>query len=93
MAKGSNIHLTCRYNPSPPVSKVQWIKDGTMIAQNASVVINDPRVKINHYNGSQTQLSITAATARDAGNYNCSVTYGIGSSWETRLIVVGGECV
>ncbi|CAH3163880.1 unnamed protein product, partial [Pocillopora meandrina] len=69
LAKGSNIWLICRYEASPPVSEVQWIKEGTEIAGNTSVLINDSRVTILSFNESQIQLSITAASLKDGRNY------------------------
>lgn len=87
------MYLTCRYNPSPLISKVQWIKDGIVIAQNTSVIIKDPRMNITFYNESQTQLSIKTATTKDAGTYICNVTYGSDSTSETKIVFIGSECV
>ena len=74
VAKGSNIRLICRYDASPPVSEVQWIKDGTVITGNTSKLINDSRVTIPSFNENQIQLIITAASLKDGGNYTCRVT-------------------
>ena len=74
VAKGSNIRLICRYDASPPVSEVQWIKDGTVITGNTSKLINDSRVTIPSFNENQIQLTITAASLKDGGNYTCRVT-------------------
>ena len=91
VAKGNDILLTCGYDVSPPTSIVQWIKDGTIIARNASVEINDSRVTIPYYNESQVQLLIrNATTSRDAGNYTCNVTNDIGDSSDTTIIVIEG---
>ena len=90
MAKGSNIRLICRYEASPPVSKVQWIK-GTVIARNTSMLINDSRVTIPSFNESQIQLSITAASLKDGGNYTCKVTNILGSTRDTTMIIIKGK--
>ena len=60
VVKGRQLLLTCQYDALPPVFEVQWEKDGTVIARNASVEINDSLVTIPHYNESQVQLEITA---------------------------------
>ena len=90
VAKGSNIRLICRYEAPPPVSKVQWIKDGTVIAGNASKMMNDSRVTIPSFNESQIQLSISAASLKDGGNYTCSVTNILNSTQYTTLIIIAG---
>ena len=90
MAKGSNIRLICRYEASPPVSKVQWIK-GTVIARNTSMLINDSRVTIPSFNESQIQLSITAASLKDGGNYICKVTNNLNSTQDTTMIIIKGK--
>ena len=87
---GQEILLTCHYNALPLLSEVKWEKNGTLLAQNASVEINDSRVTIPHYNESQVQLSINASTSEDAGNYTCLVTNDIGSSSNTTIIVIQG---
>ena len=91
VAKGSNIQLICRYEASPPVSEVQWIKEGTLIARNTSVLINDSRVTIPSFNESQIQLSITAASLKDGGNYTCKVTNILGSMQDTTMIIIKGK--
>ena len=91
LAKGSNIWLICRYEASPPVSEVQWIKEGTLIAGNTSVLINDSRVRIPSFNESQIQLSITAASLKDGGNYTCKVTNILGSTRDTTMIIIKGK--
>ena len=91
LAKGSNIWLICRYEASPPVSEVQWIKEGTVIVRNTSVQINDSRVTIASFNESQIQLSITAASLRDGGNYTCKVTNILGSTRDTTMIIIKGK--
>ena len=82
--------LTCQYDTSPPVSEVQWEKDGTVVARNSSVEINDSRVNIPHYNQSQVQLLINATTPQDAGNYTCLVINGIGNSSDTTSVISQG---
>ena len=89
--KGSNIRLICWYEASPPVSEVQWIKDGTVIARNTSMLINDSRVKIPSFNASQIQLLITAASLKDGGNYTCKVTNILNSTQDTTMIIIEGE--
>ena len=87
---GKQTLLTCRYNALPPVSEVRWIKDGTVIARNAIVKINDSRVTIPHHNETQVQLSITATTSQDAGNYTCLVTNDVGNSSDTISMISQG---
>ena len=84
------ILLTCQYDALPPVSEVQWEKDGTVIARNDSVEINDSRITIPHYNESQVQLKINITKSQDAGNYTCNVTNGVGNSSDTTVIVIEG---
>ena len=91
MAKGSNIRLICRYEASPPVSEVQWIKEGTVIVRNTSVQINDSRVTIPSFNESQIQLSITAASLKDGRNYTCKVTNILGCTRDTTMIIIKGK--
>ena len=91
LAKGSNIWLICRYEASPPVSEVQWIKEGTVIVRNTSVQINDSRVRIPFFNESQIQLSITAASLKDGRNYTCKVTNILGSTRDTTMIIIKGK--
>lgn len=91
--KGRQLLLTCWYNASPPVAEVQWKKDGTEIARNASVEINDSRLTIPHYNRSQVQLSINATTPQDAGNYTCLVINDAGNSSDTTSIIIQGMCL
>ena len=82
--------LTCQYNALPPVSEVQWEKDGTVLARNSSVKINDSRVAIPQYNRLQVQLSIDATTPQDAGNYTCLVINDIGNSSVTTSMISQG---
>ena len=91
LAKGSNIWLICRYEGSPPVSEVQWIKEGTVIVRNTSVQINDSRVTIPFFNESQIQLSITAASLKDGRNYTCKVTNILGSTRDTTMTIIKGK--
>ena len=88
--KGGQLLLTCQYNALPPVSEVQWEKDGTVIARNASVEINGSLVTIPHYNESQVQLEITATKTQDAGHYTCLVINDIGNSSNTTSVVIQG---
>jgi len=69
---------------------VQWEVNGTLIARNASLAINDSQVTIPHYDCSQVQLSITATTPRDAGDYTCLVINGVGNSSDTVSVIVQG---
>lgn len=87
---GDNMQLTCRYNASPPVSEVLWKINGTVIARNTSLEINDSRITIPHYNETQLQLKILNTTAQDAGNYTCDVANGVGNSSDTIVIVIEG---
>jgi len=89
-ARGYDMQLTCRYNASPSVSEVLWKVNGTVIARNTSVVINDSRITITRYNESQIQLTINATTPEDAGNYTCDVTNDVGNSSDTTVIVIEG---
>ena len=82
--------LTCQYNALPPVSEVQWKKDGTVFARNSSVEINDLRLAIPQYNRRQVQLSINATTPQDAGNYTCLVINDIGNSSDTTSVISQG---
>ena len=88
--KGRQLLLTCQYDALPPVSAVQWEKDGIVIARNASVEINDSLVTIPHYNESQVQLEITATETQDAGRYTCLVINDIGDSSNTTSVVIQG---
>ena len=72
------------------MSEVQWIKEGTVIVRNTSVQINDSRVTIPSFNESQIQLSISAASLKDGGNYTCSVTNILNSTQYTTLIIIAG---
>ena len=90
MVNCSSIRLICRYEASPPVSEVQWIK-GTVIARNTSMLINDSRVTIPSFNESQIQLSITAASLKDGGNYTCRVTNILNSTQDTIMIIIKGK--
>ena len=90
VAKGYDMQLICRYNASPPVSEVLWKKNGTVIARNASVEIDDSRITIQHYNESQIQLTISTTTSQDAGNYTCNVTNDMSSSSDTTVIAIEG---
>ncbi|XP_078355116.1 protein sidekick-1-like isoform X18 [Oculina patagonica] len=85
---GKQMLLTCQYNALPPMSEVLWKKNGTVLARNAIVEINDSRVTIPHYNESHVQLSINTTTPQDAGNYSCNVTNDVDSSSDMITIVI-----
>ena len=85
--------LICEYDAVPPVSEVQWIKDGDVIARNFSVLVNESRLTVSHYNESQIQLLINQSTSHDAGDYTCLVINAVGnSSQKTSVISQGTEC-
>ena len=85
--------LICEYDAVPPVSEVQWIKDGDVIARNFSVLVNESRLTVSHYNESQIQLLINQSTSYDAGDYTCLVINAVGnSSQKTSIISQGTEC-
>jgi len=88
--KGRQILLTCQYNALPPVSEVQWEKNGTVIARNTSVEINNSRLDIPFFNISQVQLAINATTPQDAGNYTCLAINDVGNSSDTTSVVIQG---
>ena len=87
--KGRQLLLTCQYGALPPVSEVQWEKDGTVIARNDSVD-NNPQVTIPRYNQSQVQLAINATTPKDTGNYTCIAINDVGNSSDTTSVVIQG---
>ena len=72
------------------MSQVQWIKNGTVIATNSTVLIIDSRVTIPYYNESQVQLSINASTLQDSGSYTCKVTNYVNSTSDTTSIIIEG---
>ena len=85
--------LKCEYDAVPSVSEVQWIKDGDVIARNFSVLVNESRLTVSHYNESQIQLLINQSTSHDAGDYTCLVINAVGnSSQKTSVISQGTEC-
>ena len=85
--------VICEYDAVPPVSEVQWIKDGDVIARNFSVLVNESRLTVSHYNESQIQLLINQSTSYDAGDYTCLVINAVGnSSQKTSIISQGTEC-
>ncbi|XP_022810525.1 hemicentin-2-like, partial [Stylophora pistillata] len=88
IAKGENVTLICRYNTSTPVSEVEWIKDGEVIAINSTVTKNGSRLTIIYYNDSLSQLSIASASLQDSGNYTCNVTNGLNRTTDSTLIVI-----
>ena len=79
------IHLTCQYNASPPVSEVQWVKDGNVIARNDGGL-----VKITQFTEGQLQLLISSSTKQDEGNYTCFVTNAVGNSSDTTSLLIQG---
>ena len=84
--------LLCEYDAVPPVSEVQWIKDGDVIARNFSVLVNESRLTVSHYNESQIQLLINQSTSQNAGDYTCLVINAVGnSSQKTSIISQGTE--
>jgi len=89
-AIGYDMQLTCRYNASPPVAEVLWKKDGTVIARNTSVQINNSRITIPYYSETLIQLKVFNTTSQDAGNYTCEVTNDVGNSSDTTVIVIEG---
>ena len=90
MAKDDNIKVICRHRALPPVTEVQWIKDGKVISTNSTKVINNSRLDILHFNESLIQLSISAAIVADSGNYTCNVTNMVNSSSDSTSIIVEG---
>ena len=85
--------LICEYDALPPVSEVQWIKDGDVIARNFSLLVNESRLTVSHYNESQIQLLINQSTSQNAGDYTCFVINAVGnSSQKTSIISQGTEC-
>lgn len=85
--------LLCEYDAVPPVSEVQWIKDGDVIARNFSVLVNESRLTVSHYNESQIQLLINQSTSQNAGDYTCLVINAVGnSSQKTSIISQGTKC-
>ena len=90
VAIGYDMLLNCQYHVSSPVSEVQWKKDGTVIARNTSVEINDSRITISHYNESHVQLTINRTTSQDSGYYTCYVANDMGNSSDTATIVLEG---
>lgn len=90
VAIGNDLQLTCQYDASPPASDVLWKRNGTVIARNASVEINDSRVNITQYNESQVQLIVSTTTLQDAGSYTCLVVNDLGNSSDTTIIVIEG---
>ena len=90
MAKGDDIKITCRHKALPPASKLQWIKDGTVISKNSTIVINNTRLSISHFNETLIQLLINASILADSGNYTCNVTNDVNSTSESKSIIIEG---
>ena len=85
--------LLCEYDAVPPVSEVQWIKDGDVIARNSSLLVNESRLTVSYYNESQIQLLINQSTSHDAGNYTCLVINAVGNSSQMALVISQGTFV
>ena len=90
IAKGEKFTLICRYNASSPVSRVQWKKDGKVIAVNASKTNSGSRVTDIFYNESLSQLLIASASSQDSGNYICNVTNTVNGTTDSTSIVIQG---
>ena len=90
IAKGEKFTLICRYNASSPVSRVQWKKDGKVIAVNASKTNSGSRVTDIFYNESLSQLLIASASLQDSGNYICNVTNTVNATTDSTSIVIQG---
>ena len=85
--------LLCEYDAVPPVSEVQWIKDGDVIARNSCLLVNESRFTVSYYNESQIQLLINQSTSHDAGNYTCLVINAVGNSSQMALVISQGTFV
>ena len=83
------IHLDCQYNASPPVSEVQWVKNGNVIARNGSGIGNGS-VNVTQFTESQSQLLISSSTTHNEGNYTCLVTNTVGNSSDTTSVLIQG---
>ena len=83
------IHLDCQYNASPPVSEVQWVKNGNVIARNGSGIGNGS-VNVTQFTESQSQLLILSSTTHNEGNYTCFVTNTVGNSSDTTSVLIQG---
>ena len=82
---GNEIQLTCHYNSSPVASEVQWLKNGSVISRNDTMV-NNTRGNITHFNESSIQLAIISSISSDAANYTCLVINNVNSSSDTIAI-------
>ena len=90
IAKGEKFTLICRYNASLPASRVQWKKDGKVIAVNANKTNSGSRVTDIFYNESLSQLLIASASSQDSGNYICNVTNTVNGTTDSTSIVIQG---
>ena len=90
IAKGEKFTLICRYNASLPASRVQWKKDGKVIAVNASKTNSGSRVTDIFYNESLSQLLIASASSQDSGNYICNVTNTVNGTTDSTWIFIQG---
>ena len=90
---GKAKKLLCEYDAVPPVSEVQWIKDGDVITRNSSLLVNESRLTVSYYNESQIQLLINQSTSHDAGNYTCLAINAVGNSSQMALVISQGTFV
>ncbi|PFX12870.1 Protein sidekick-2 [Stylophora pistillata] len=81
------IQLTCQYTASPPVSEVQWVKDGNVIARNKSG-IGIGSVNITQFTENQSQLRISSSKKQDEGNYTCFVKNAVGTSSDVTSVLI-----
>ena len=72
------------------MSRVQWKKDGKVIAVNASKTNSGSRVTDIFYNESLSQLLIASASLQDSGNYICNVTNTVNATTDSTSIVIQG---
>lgn len=87
LAIGSQMQLTCRYNASPPVYEVQWVKDGPVIARNATVIGNE-RANISKFTVSESILTVISMVTQDGGDYKCLVANVLGNSSATTSVII-----
>ncbi|XP_068713160.1 muscle, skeletal receptor tyrosine protein kinase-like [Montipora foliosa] len=90
LAIGSQMQLTCRYNASPPVYEVKWVKDGPVIARNATVIGNE-RANISKFTVSESILTVISSITQDGGDYKCLVANVLGNSSATTSVIISQE--
>ncbi|XP_068759297.1 fibroblast growth factor receptor 4-like isoform X2 [Montipora capricornis] len=90
LAIGSQMQLTCRYNASPPVYEVQWVKDGPVIARNATIIGNE-RANISKFTVSESILTVISSVTQDGGDYKCLVANVLGNSSATTSVIISQE--